>query len=94
VKQRKRKRPLRERAEQLLELPSGTLTAVPRVELTGSGQVMVENSCHLTVYEEDEICLATVSGTLRILGNRLCLSTLSTEGLVIRGQILSVEFIE
>lgn len=85
---------LRERAEQLLELPTGTLTAVPRVELTGNGQLTVENGCHLTVYEEDEICLATVSGTLRILGNRLCLSTLSTEGLVIRGRILSVEFIE
>lgn len=94
MKGRRRKKPLGEQAEQLLDLPIGSLSAVPRIELTGDRQVLVENGCRLQVYEEDQICLSTACGTLRILGHRLGLSSLAADCIAVSGQILSVEFIE
>lgn len=94
MKRRKRPSALGERAERLLDLPAGSLTSAPRIELTGDRQVRIENGCRLRVCEEDRIALETACGTLWVRGGRLCLTVLSADSLTVCGHILSVEYAE
>ena len=94
MKRKKRPSPLGERAEQLLDLPAGSLTAAPRIELTGDRQMLIENGCRLRVCEEDRIGMETACGTLWVRGGRLCLTVLSADSLTVCGHILSVEYAE
>ena len=83
-----------EKAERMLDLPVGVLTAVPHIEWSGKRQLLVENCCRLRVYEEDRICLETACGMLQVLGHKLCLTALSKDSVSVGGQILSVEYTE
>ena len=82
---------LTHKAEQFLDLPTGTLSGDARVEILGNKQVYVAGHCEIREYEEDRVRLNTRIGELLIRGDRLTLDNLHSGGISVSGRILSVE---
>ena len=74
-----------------LELPGELLPGVPRLTLTGSGSVMVENHRELLSCTEDPVVIGCGKLRLRILGTELLLRSMDREELLITGKIIGVE---
>lgn len=81
------------RVERALELPGGTLTDLPHIELTGRNEVVVEGCHGILSYDDDAVQLNTGCGILRINGQRLTIRALSDGGSLISGCIVSLEFL-
>ncbi len=84
---------LTQKAEDLFELPQGTLTGEASIELNGRHRVTVTGSCEVREYEDSFIRLMTRSGEVRINGDALALDNLHRNGVSVLGRILSVEFL-
>ena len=82
---------LTQRAEHLLELPSGALSGEARIEIEGMRQVVVTGSCEIHEYDSSLVRLHTRSGEVRIHGDRLMLDDLHSDSIAVSGVILSVE---
>ncbi len=84
---------LAQRAEQLLELPGGSLSGEARIEIDGKRQLTVTGSCEIREYEESLVRLLTRVGELRVNGDALVLDHLHCGGVSISGRLLSIEFL-
>ncbi len=83
-----------QRAEQFLELPDGSLSREPRMEIVGARRLTLDGVCDILAYDADCIRLKTRSGELRIVGEELNIEHLYAGGATVGGQILSVEFLQ
>ena len=81
------------RVEEALELPTGSLSGMARVELTGNRRAVVEGCRGILEYEDDTIRLNTTSGIVRFICRDLGMSCLTEDSAVVTGCILSVEFL-
>lgn len=82
------------RAETLLQFPVGTLSNEPRLELSGRRRFLLEGRCELLGCEETCVTVQTADGNIRLNGQQLCIQTLSEEGLLLTGQLISLEFFD
>ena len=78
-------------AAKRLDLPEDALHQVPRVTVTGGGEVCVENHRGLLGYTRQQVEVAGGRMHVRILGRELELRHTTPETLVIRGEIDAVE---
>ena len=74
-----------------LDLPGELFEDVPRLTLTGGGQVLVENRRELLSYSDETVEIGCGRLRLRIRGERLCLRSMDREALFITGRIFAVE---
>ena len=79
--------------EKLLDLPTGALTSVTRMEVSGKRRVVIEGCQGILEYSEDCIRLRVCEGVLRLFGRGLCMNCLNPSCAVISGNILSLEFL-
>ena len=73
------------------DLPAEALAGVPRITLTGSGRVLIENHRGLLAYTGE---LVEVSGgrlRIRIRGDGLTLRAMDQDSLLITGTIFGVD---
>lgn len=70
--------------------PAEVVKDVPRVTLTGSDSVYVEQHKGLAAYQPEEVVFRTGSGTLRIGGSELRLKRYTACDAVITGQVKTV----
>lgn len=82
------------RVERALELPGGTLTDVPHIELTGQREAVIEGCHGILSYDDDAVRLNTGCGILLITGNRLTLRAMSNDNTMVCGRIRSLEFLD
>ena len=81
----------KERLTDRLELPGELLGDTPKLTLTGSSQVLVENHRELLSYSDGSVEIGCGKTRLRIRGEGLLLRSMNREELMISGQIVSVE---
>ena len=81
-----------ERAAELLDLPVESLADVPRLTLIGCRSAVVEQHRGLLLYERERIEIGGGRVCLRICGADLQLRAMDRDVLLIRGEIVSVEF--
>lgn len=81
-----------ERAAELLDLPVDSLAGVPRLTLVGSRSAVVEQHRGLLLYSPEQIEIEGGRVRLRIRGDGLRLQAMDREALLVRGEIVSVEF--
>jgi len=74
-----------------LDLPENLLSGVPRVTLTGSGTVCVENPGELLAYSDELLELGCGSLRLRVRGEGLLLRAMEQEELIVTGRVFCVE---
>ena len=93
-KKKRLKKALSDKVEQVLDLPCGVLSDIPRIELNGNSEVVIDGCYGLLSYDDDSVQLHTGCGTLQILGQNLTVSALGCGTSMVNGKILSLDFIE
>lgn len=86
------KKVLSGRMEQVLDLPCGVLSDIPRIELNGNSEAVIDGCYGLLSYDDDSVQLNTGCGVLRILGQNLTVSALGCGTSMVNGKILSLDF--
>ena len=78
---------------ELFDLPADVVAGLPHMELVGDRQLYLEPHTGILTYSEEQIDANTVTGVLRIRGERLTLLAMTAEELRIGGKILAVEWL-
>jgi len=89
----KKKRSLPDRMAGKFDIPGDVLGGHPRVTITGSTRVLVDNHKGLLDYGREEIAVAGRGLALKISGAELELRAMNTESMLITGDIFKVEFV-
>ena len=86
--------PWREQVRQAvaeMDVPAYALLDVPRIELTGSGQLLIERHHGVLEYSEECIRVAARDMATRVTGMELQLRTMTQTEIAVTGLIASVE---
>ncbi len=89
----KRKRTLR-RVVQAAGLPEDVVLGLPRILMRGDSQLLLENHRGVVEYAPEKLRVRTALGMLTVEGERLVLSSLGEEDLMISGSIRGLLFAE
>ncbi len=82
-----------ERISELLEIPIDTISDVVRIEMYGSHEMLIENFKGIMQYEQDVIKVSAGKSVIVLKGSGLDIKNMNDSGLVIGGNIKSVEFL-
>ncbi len=82
-----------ERAAELLDLPPESVAGVPRLTVVGCRSAVVEQHRGLLLYSPEQIEIEGGRVRLRVRGEGLQLHAMDRDVLLIRGEIVSVEFL-
>jgi sporulation protein YqfC len=83
---------VREKITELLELPKEIVLNIPRITMIGSSDMIVENYKGIIEYENERIRLNTGSGPIAVKGSKLEIREITSEDIIISGDIRSLEF--
>jgi sporulation protein YqfC len=82
-----------ERASERLDLPGNILAGMSRMEIIGSGTLLLEQHKGILSYGTEEIHIGVSDGVVKIKGTELMLRAMDAQALLVTGQLSSVEFI-
>ncbi len=88
-----RKKGFREKFTELLELPKELVLNIPRITMAGNGDMMIENYKGLIEYGRARIRISTGPGTVKITGAGLIIREITSEDIIISGDIRTLEFL-
>lgn len=88
---KERKESLAQRVAEVFDLPGDVLGGLPRIELTGDGELRMENHRGILDYGSEEIHVSGGRLAVRIRGEGLELRAMNRTELLITGRIRSVE---
>ena len=89
---KKRGRGIAEMASEIFDIP-GEAAGTPRVTITGTSRVHVENHRGLLEYSPQRISVNAGRMVIKINGENLELAAMSDMELVVTGSVMSVEYI-
>jgi sporulation protein YqfC len=73
-----------------LELPSDLIAGLPKLELTGYGELLLEHHDGVAHYSPEEIAVHVSLGTIRIQGDGLRIRLMNSKRIAILGDIHSI----
>jgi sporulation protein YqfC len=79
---------------EMLELPKDIVLVLPKITIVGHRNAIVENYKGLVEYENDKIRLNTNAGMIRITGKCLTVKAITSEDILLEGDIESLEFLK
>ena len=85
-----RREGLLERTARLLDLPADVVAGAPRVELTGDGELRMENHRGILSYGDREIHISGGAFLIRVEGEELELRAMTGVELLITGHIVQI----
>ncbi len=85
---------LKEKFSEILDLPKEIVLNIPKMTLVGNGDMMLENYKSIIEYDTSRIRISTGIGVVRITGSRLLIKEITSEDIIISGEILGMEFIK
>ena len=91
MEKRQKREGLLERTAQVLDLPGDVVAGLPRVELTGSRELRMENHKGILSYGADEIHISGGKLVVKVRGAGLELKSMNASQLLITGAIRAVE---
>lgn len=84
----------REKVTEILELPKEIVLNIPRITMVGNGNLLIQNYKGIIEYDNDRIRVNTGSGIIKITGERLTIKEITSEDLMIDGEVGSLEFLK
>lgn len=87
-----KKKNKRSRLDTILDIPEELSTSNPKVTILGFEQVLIENHRGILEYQDYFIRLNTYIGIININGFNLKLEEMTTDDIIVRGKIDSVDF--
>jgi sporulation protein YqfC len=94
MSQKNRKQSLKEKLSEMLELPKEIIMDIPKITFIGDKQMIVENYKGIIEYEESKIRLNTQIGILRIEGNMLSIEEITSDDILVKGDIRILEYLK
>ena len=85
---------LKERVTEILELPKEIVLNMPKMTLLGSRNLIIENYKGIIEYEENKIRINTGIGIIKIKGEGLSIKEITSEEVMIDGNIEIMEFLK
>lgn len=82
-----------EKASQTLDMPLQLVAGMPRIELRGNHEAILESHKGVREYGENLIIIDTPLGPVRISGVDMTIRTMNEDKIVINGTINSFEYI-
>lgn len=79
------------RLSQMLEIPKEINGKEPKITILGFDEMLIENYKGILEYQEFYIRLSTYIGIMNINGFRLSLNEMTSEDLVVKGKIESID---
>lgn len=92
VSRRKNKKKISNRINSLLEIPQEVSTTIPKITIIGFKEMLIENYKGILEYQDFYIRISTYDGILNINGYELNLQEMTTDDLVVKGKIESIDF--
>lgn len=90
---KKRMMRLKQKATHLLELPPEVTLDLPKIVMTGSSSMTIENHKGIVEYRPERIRIATTSGLLVLDGKQMSVTDVGKEEILVLGVIHSLAFI-
>jgi len=85
---------LKEKFTEALELPKEIVMNVPKLTMVGNGDLIIENYKGIIEYDNDRIRVNSGIGIIKITGERLVIREITSEDILVSGEITSMEFIK
>ena len=89
---KKNKKKEQSKIDKLLEIPKELSSDLPRITLIGFEELLIENYKSILEYQDFYIRLNTSIGIININGMSLNLKEMTSEDLMIMGEIESIDF--
>lgn len=89
----KSKTSIKEKMSEFLELPKEIVLDLPKLTIYGNSNMLVENYKGIIEYENERLRINTKEGIIRLIGKKLFIKEITSEDLLIYGEITSVEFL-
>ncbi len=86
------KKKLKEKFTEILELPKEIVLNMPKLMMLGNGDLIVENYKGIMEYEEGIVHINTTAGIILVKGIDIYIKEITSESIMIYGNILSLEF--
>ena len=80
------------RLNKILELPVEITSTIPRLTNTGFSKLLIENYKNILEYQDFFIRISTSIGIININGFGLKMEEMTSDDIVIEGQIESIDF--
>lgn len=80
------------RFDKILELPKEIYSNVPKITITGFGEMIIENFKGILEYEEFFVRINTYIGIININGYNLNLENMTDDDIKVTGKIESFDF--
>lgn len=85
---------LREKFTEVLELPKELILDLPKLTMVGNGDMMIENYKSVMEYGSARIRVNTGLGIVKITGKGLLIKEITSEDIIISGEIHTLEFVK
>lgn len=83
---------MKEKLAEMLELPKEIVMNIPKMTLIGSRDLIIENYKGIIEYENSRIRINTGAGVIKVMGNLLTIKEITSEDIMVSGDISSLEF--
>ncbi len=94
VKNEEIKPKLKEKVTEVLELPKEVVLNLPKLTMLGNRNLIIDNYKGIVEYESIRIRVNTSQGMIRICGEGLTIKEITSEDIMVEGEISSLEFIK
>lgn len=81
-----------ERASEYFDLPGGVVSNMPRIEISGGRQMLIEKHRGVLEYSREEISVNTLNSVVRIRGKGLEIRAMTADELLISGNFSGIDF--
>ena len=88
----RKKQKRQNRFEELLEIPKEISSNEPKITLVGFNELLIENYKSILEYQDFYLRINTHVGIININGYNLDLNEMTTDDILIKGKIESVDF--
>lgn len=85
------KKQRKNRMDKMLEIPKEVYSNIPKLSVTGFGEMVIENYKGILEYEEFFVRISTHIGIININGYNLNLETMTNDDIKVTGKIESIE---
>jgi len=76
-----------------LDFPLDAVCDVPRIEISGKNEILIENFRGILDYDTDSFKINSKIGIIKIDGDELLISSITDEAVHVKGKIFRIEFI-
>lgn len=90
--QRKTRKTVKSRLDKMLEVPDEVALQVPKLTILKFEEVLIENYKGILEYQDFYVRIQTYMGIININGFQLTLEEMTSDDLIVKGKIESVDF--